>query len=63
MTVLEILKSTTNSAIYKKARKHFLEDEGDIRCSFCPYHDGENCRRHRKSKCWKRFRKTQYKTK
>lgn len=63
MKSVTLMATTIDSKIYNRARKFYLESMGEISCAFCPYHDGENWRRHRKSKCWKRFRKTQYKTK
>ena len=63
MKSVKLMKETTSSKIYKRVKKIYLEKSGTIRCSIDPYHDGENWRRHRKSKCWKRFRQTQYKIK
>lgn len=41
MKITEI-KITTNSALYNKLRKQELSYTGRIRCSYCPYHRGEN---------------------
>jgi hypothetical protein len=35
-------ESTTNKSVYRKARKAELERRGEINCSRCPFHDGEN---------------------
>jgi hypothetical protein len=37
-----LLKTETNSAVYKKVRKKFLAHEGLIGCDRCPYHRIEN---------------------
>jgi hypothetical protein len=42
-----LLKTETNSAVYKKARKKFLAHEGLIGCDRCPYHRIENASGHR----------------
>lgn len=55
----EIMQSTDNPQIYKKARKRYLEGRG-ISCAFCKYHLGEN-QDHKYQKSWKKFRKTKYK--
>jgi hypothetical protein len=61
----KILDSTTNSMIYKRVLKFHRESRGQICCSRCPYHDGENgyYHNHRDYRNWKRYRKTQYKVK
>ena len=38
----EILKRTTNNAVYRKLYKKQLEQRGKIRCSICAVHRGEN---------------------
>lgn len=38
----KIMKSTINNSEYNKIRKIFLERNGQIKCSFCNYHNGEN---------------------
>lgn len=38
----EIYKITTNKSVYNKVRKQILEHKGEIHCSYCPYHNGEN---------------------
>lgn len=38
----EILKRTTNRAVFNKLYKKDLEQRGKIRCSICGYHAGEN---------------------
>jgi len=35
-------KKTTNSSVFRKLHKYILEKDGDIRCSRCSYHRGEN---------------------
>ena len=58
-----IVDTTDDSRVYTIAHKMQLDCAGDIRCSFCKYHRGENSRRrYRSMRSWKRFRKTQYKT-
>lgn len=34
--------STTNRYVYNRIRKLHLESVGEIRCSYCRYHRGEN---------------------
>jgi hypothetical protein len=38
----EIVKSTINRSVFNRAYKLHLEKTGKIRCSYCPYHKGEN---------------------
>lgn len=38
------MDSTSNSSVYNKARKIYLEQKGEISCSYCPYHRVENYR-------------------
>jgi len=35
-------KETTNRYVFNKVYKINLERNGKIRCSYCPYHKGEN---------------------
>lgn len=42
MRNIDELKTTTNSQVYKRARKQHLENTGKINCSYCSYHQGEN---------------------
>lgn len=42
MKIEEIVRRETNSTVYNRARKIFLERRGDINCSRCPYHRSEN---------------------
>ena len=57
----EKLETTNNSHIHKRLLKVYREQQGEIRCSYCPYHKHENltadswCR-----KSWKEHRQTQY---
>lgn len=62
MTLGNIVKTTTNSRTYKRALKWLREANGDIFCSRCPYHGGENYH-NRSTKSWKDTtkRKRQYK--
>ncbi len=48
---------------YTNTLSFHLESECDINCALCPYHKGENIRRHTwgKPQTWKRHRRTQYK--
>lgn len=59
-----VMDTTENNRVYKMAKKMFLESRGDISCSVCPYHRGENFRKGAGHgvRCWKNYRKTQYKT-
>lgn len=57
------LHETSNSSVYKKARKLFLENNCSINCAYCPYHRRENFIRHNDHRTWKKYRKTQYKMK
>ena len=52
---IQNFKKTTNRYYY-----HPEETNPPVKAH---YHDWDNWRRHRKSKCWKRFRQTQYKIK
>ena len=36
------MDTTTNSSVYRKARKIYLEQSGKIKCSICGFHRGEN---------------------
>jgi len=60
-----IVDTTTDSKTYKRVLKMYREVRGDIDCSICPYHGGENgyYHNHRDYRNWKRYRKTQYKVK
>lgn len=62
MRRIDEYRYTGNNVVYKKARKQVLENTGEIYCSYCPYNKGENSRL-KDFKCWKRYRKTQYKNK
>ena len=37
-----LIETTSNSSVYNKARKRYLEHSAKIRCSLCGYHRGEN---------------------
>ena len=52
------MDNTDNPTIYNRVRKKYLELKGNIRCSFCRYHKGENSSKRQKS--WKKRRKTRY---
>ena len=39
------MRITTNSQVYKRARKRYLESKALIHCSVCVYHRGENLKR------------------
>ena len=60
MRVSEELAWTTNSNLYRKLLKLKREQDGEIRCGYCPYHKYENDTR-KPYRNWKRYRKTQYK--
>ena len=51
----------TNITYHNKYRKHLLTKTGKIKCSICKYNRGENSKRTRYIKNWKRYRKHQYK--
>lgn len=58
----KIMDTTTNSRVYKRAYKRYLESKGKIYCSYCPYHEYENCDKNVGSfRSWKNYRKTQWK--
>ena len=50
---------TDNPKIYRHARRYYLAQAGLIKCTFCPYHHGENAERV-PQKNWKRQRRKQY---
>jgi len=56
----EEYRYTGNLGVYNMARKWYLADVGDIFCSYCRYHKGENLMIY-DNRSWKRYRKTQYK--
>lgn len=61
MSMKKVLDETTNSNVYNKARKMYLDQTGQIDCSRCPYHKYENYKADSWRKNWKEFRKTQWK--
>jgi len=63
MRISEVYAKTSNSSVYKKARKWVLESKCEIKCGYCPYHKHENWSRHNDSCNWKKYRRTQYKNK
>jgi len=42
MRNIEELKTTTNRGVFNRAYKKYLESKGEIYCSYCKYHRGEN---------------------
>ena len=54
----EAMDTTQSSKQYKIAHKYYLDGRG-IKCSFCPYHRGENG--HKLQRSWKKVRKTKWK--
>lgn len=60
MKTKELLKTTTNSNVYNRAYRHYLEYAHGI-CSRCPPRKGCNWGRRNRDRNWKNFRKTQYK--
>jgi hypothetical protein len=36
------MDTTNNSTVYNRYRKNYLEKKGEIHCSYCQYHRGEN---------------------
>jgi hypothetical protein len=59
------MDTTDSSDVYKKSRKRVLNRTGEISCSYCHYHRGENAKRHYNIKSWKLITKApkQYKKK
>jgi hypothetical protein len=37
-----IMDTTDSNSVYNKIRKRYLEDTGELRCAWCPYHKNEN---------------------
>jgi hypothetical protein len=63
MRIKKLLKSTSNSSVYKKARKIYLARKGEVECEFCDYHRFENGWYYKYyDRSWKHSRKTQYKS-
>lgn len=60
MRTKELMKSIGNRTAYNKYRKRYLAYTGQINCSFCPYHKGENSG-WKENRSWKRYRRVQYK--
>lgn len=42
MKAKKIMDETTNRYEYNKVRKRYLDHQGDISCSYCRYHLGDN---------------------
>jgi hypothetical protein len=57
----EEMEATSNSMVYNKVRKLFMENNREIRCSRCPFHRGCNSRSFNRIKNWKEIRKTKFK--
>jgi hypothetical protein len=63
MKVKEIYATTDNCSVLKKAYRELISQREGL-CGRCPYHGGENAYRKRKDRrCWKRYRKTQWRYK
>jgi hypothetical protein len=63
MKVKVIYATTDNCSVLKKVYRELISQQEGL-CGRCPYHGGENAYRKRKdSRCWKRYRKTQWKYK
>jgi hypothetical protein len=64
MKIVEALKGTDNSTIYRKVRRKYLAEYKSMHCDRCPPHRGENRTRTPK-RSWKNKtkRKRQHKTK
>jgi hypothetical protein len=41
----KIMQNTTNRSEFNKAYKYYLEATGEIHCSYCCYHKGENSKK------------------
>lgn len=54
----EEIEEESNSQVYKRLHKMDLEDAGEIHCSRCKYHRGDNANGERTARrSWKRRRK------
>jgi len=42
MKAKKIEKTTTNRYVYNRNHKRYLECRGELNCSYCFYHSGEN---------------------
>ena len=60
MKTKELMKFIGNRTAYNKYRKRYLAYTGQINCSFCPYHRGENSGRDA-DRSWKKYRRYQWK--
>jgi len=57
----EVMDSTSNSSVYKKARKLYLDHTGEISCSRCAYHCRDNSgKRARGYRDWKARKNQRY---
>jgi hypothetical protein len=61
MKLKRTLEETTNSSVYRKTLKLYLESIGEIKCSRCRMNKGCNRYAYTLQCNWKKFRKTQYK--
>ena len=63
---IEVFKTTANSRTYTLLLKRQKINEWGL-CIYCPLYDGENAfygnyiRRRKSERCWKSYRKKQYK--
>ncbi len=55
------METTDSSFVYKRARKRFLDNTGEISCSICPYHFGENSHKYQRN--WKKTSKRRHQRK
>jgi len=44
MKAKKIVDTTTNRGEFNRAYKFYQEQSGKLRCSYCKYHRGENCK-------------------
>jgi hypothetical protein len=58
----ELVANTGNRHVYNVVRKLDLEHRGLIVCAICPYNKVENGIDRKERRCWKRYRRNQYRT-
>jgi hypothetical protein len=58
MRTVDVVRGTSNSAVYNKAVKLHRANQRRVNCGLCSYHRVENAVR--KQRSWKRHRKTQF---
>lgn len=61
--VVDVYENTSNSRVWALAHKLVMDHRGEISCSFCPWHRGENGFSQDCDRSWKNYRRHQYKGK